>query len=402
MGDFKYSNAPSMSSISSETYVINTSSSNFYSSATEGGGNSSKMQDDCILEQNSSVKAQQNQVVTSAVAESTAEDPQTHHHLSHEDENKGVNGDTSLSVSVVSSSTPPGSIAGPGTSVLGPPGTGNLPSAAAMAAAAGAGATGPPGVGMVGPGNSGLIEPSALPSSLASSVASLWSPVEDPLMHSGLPQMPNGSLPFPGLGPNGAPGGGGGPSQLFSSNIAPQTLNLGGGPQTGPQRRLQQQPTGAPSFPARQGPSPQAPFLPNKYSTSWSSALGTQGNAWSPGPSQGSGGGGPGGPSTAPGAPSMAGVGSWSRNRAGVGQVSPLGHNLSRVSSSVRNQAKLPSIPTTSAMLINKYQRSTSYPGKGPFPQQPPTFEITGVDDGFPRDLLQFQVGHCDQFLKYL
>lgn len=36
-----------------------------------------------------------------------------------------------------------------------------------------------------------------------------------------------------------------------------------------------------------------------------------------------------------------------------------------------------------------KFRRSTSYPGKGPFPQ-PPTFEITNMDE--VRDLLPFQV----------
>lgn len=36
-----------------------------------------------------------------------------------------------------------------------------------------------------------------------------------------------------------------------------------------------------------------------------------------------------------------------------------------------------------------KFRRSTSYPGKGPFPQ-PPTFEITNMDDG--RELLPYQV----------
>lgn len=36
-----------------------------------------------------------------------------------------------------------------------------------------------------------------------------------------------------------------------------------------------------------------------------------------------------------------------------------------------------------------KFKRSTSYPGKGPFPQ-PPTFEITNMDE--PRELLPYQV----------
>lgn len=42
-----------------------------------------------------------------------------------------------------------------------------------------------------------------------------------------------------------------------------------------------------------------------------------------------------------------------------------------------------------------KFRRSTSYPGKGPFPQ-PPTFEITNMDEA--RDLLPYQVmcGTCN------
>lgn len=46
-------------------------------------------------------------------------------------------------------------------------------------------------------------------------------------------------------------------------------------------------------------------------------------------------------------------------------------------------------------MLISpvKFRRSTSYPGKGMFTAQPPTFEITNMDDS--RDLLPYQVGVC-------
>lgn len=46
-------------------------------------------------------------------------------------------------------------------------------------------------------------------------------------------------------------------------------------------------------------------------------------------------------------------------------------------------------------MLISpvKFRRSTSYPGKGMFTAQPPTFEITNMDD--TRDLLPYQVRVC-------
>lgn len=76
---------------------------------------------------------------------------------------------------------------------------------------------------------------------------------------------------------------------------------------------------------------------------------------------------------------------SWSTR--GRGGMNPLGHNLGGMSSVPRKNTNL---ANSSSMVMNKFRRSTSYPGKGPFPQ-PPAFEITGVDDGgFPRDLLQF------------
>lgn len=75
-----------------------------------------------------------------------------------------------------------------------------------------------------------------------------------------------------------------------------------------------------------------------------------------------------------------------------MGGISPLGHNLGSMSSHVSVPRKTSNLPNTQSMVMNKFRRSTSYPGKGPFPN-PPSFEITGVDDsGFPRDLLQFPV----------
>lgn len=415
MGDFKYNNSTSVSSISTETYVINTSTPSgvFYSSATDNTNSKSKMQDDCLVVEQGGGKSS-----AGGVDGGPEDQQQQQQHNNNEDENK-TNGESGTVTGVGSSApgTLPGTLGSgtaPGPSVLGPPGSGGVPSvaaaaaaaaqaaaAAAAAAAAGGGGGGGPGSGVVGGGpggggGGGLVEPTALPASLASSVASLWSPpsVEDTLLHSAMPTI-NGSLAFPGLGPNnpGGPGGAGGPSPLFGTGLGPQ---LGLGPQNPQQRRNMQQ-AAAPNFPGQArppqslgpaaAPGPQAPFLPNKYSSSWSSGLGSQGSAWSPGPSpQGNSAGGPGGgPGTAP---SLPGMSSWStRGRGSVAGMNPLSHNLGGMSSVARKT----NIPNTSSMMMKNFRRSTSYPGKaGPFPH-PPSFEITGVDDGcFPRDLLQF------------
>lgn len=407
MGDFDYS-VSSMSSISADSYVLNTSSSSgFYStvSATEGGKSTITMQDDCLLDQSGGVKGPGGS--TSGVEPSSDDhQPQTLS-TSQEEENKsGVNGENiiggSVNVGPVSITTvgPPGAITTLGSSVLGPPGSGTVPTAAIVAAAGGGGGGGAPmGSGMVqqsggghhGPGVTVGMEAAsvAIPSTISSSVSSLWSPVDDPLLHSGISAI-NGSLAFTNLGP-GASGNPGGPSPLFNNNLGPQ-IGIG----TGLPHRRNMQPGGpnfpVPTRPQNLGPSaPQGPFVTNKYSAAWSTGvtgLVSQGNTWSPAcpsPQGTGGGGGPGGPVASP-ASSIGGVGSWSRGRgvSGVGGVSPLG--MAGVPS-VRNPAKL---PNASSMLMNKYRRSTSYPGKGPFPQ-PPTFEITGVDDGgFARDLLPY------------
>lgn len=49
--------------------------------------------------------------------------------------------------------------------------------------------------------------------------------------------------------------------------------------------------------------------------------------------------------------------------------------------------------PTNMLISPVKFRRSTSYPGKGMFAGQPPTFEITNMDDA--RDLLPYQVRVC-------
>ncbi|CAL4074794.1 unnamed protein product, partial [Meganyctiphanes norvegica] len=422
MGDFKYSNVSSVSSISTETYVINTANTGvFYSSATDGPGCSSsssnstvgKMQDDCLVEQQTggAVKPGLN-----TVDDDQTQQQQHTQDLSDQDAKcAGVNGEAA----VVGSQAGPGTNPGP-ASVLGPPGSVGPPSAQAAAAAAAAAAAvaaagGPGSVGGPGTGQ-GLVEPTALPASLASSVASLWSPpsVDDALLHT-MPNI-NGSLGFPGLSPgnhgHGGPGGPGGPSPLFSTSLAPQ-LGLGHTTHQNPQQRRNLQQTAPQSvqgFPGQSHSRPQslghgghtgpqaAPFLPNKYS-SWSSGLGSQGNAWSPGPSpQGNSGGPGGGPSNNPaGGPSIPGMSSWSAAPRGRGSISGMtgmnmAHNMSGMSMQQRNSSKV--APNASSLVMqNKFRRSTSYPGKGPFPHHPPTFEITGVDDtGFPRDLLQFQM----------
>lgn len=416
MGDFKYNKASSVSSISTETYVINTTPpSAFYSSAATdvGGGSSgsaSNMQDDCLAEQAGGVKPQ-GMVATGGV--DAPEDPQhQQHNTNDEDPKAGVNGESSVpGVGGAAPGTGPGPLGSgttPGNSVFVPPGSGGVPTAAAAAAAAVAAAAaasggGGSGSGVVGGpgGGGGLVEPTQLPNSLTSSVASLWPPssVDDALMHSGMPTI-NGSLAFHGLGPSNPGGpGAGGPSPLFSTSLGPQ-LGLGPtAPQNPQQRRNMQQP--APNFPGQarpqslgSAPGPQGPFLPNKYPSSWSSGLGSQGSAWSPGPSpQGNSAGGPGGgPGNGSGVPPLP----WSaRGRGGMGSmggISPLGHNLGSMSSHVSVPRKNSNLPNTQSMVMNKFRRSTSYPGKGPFPN-PPSFEITGVDDsGFPRDLLQFPV----------
>ncbi|XP_030748283.1 cytoplasmic polyadenylation element-binding protein 2 isoform X2 [Sitophilus oryzae] len=102
---------------------------------------------------------------------------------------------------------------------------------------------------------------------------------------------------------------------------------------------------------------------------SWTGAPpGPPGQGWNPG----STGGGPGGSA-------------WSRGRS-VPNLTPLqqmgvGMTPGRKPSPTFNQQQQVISPV-------KFRRSTSYPGKGPFPQ-PPTFEITNMDE--VRELLPFQ-----------
>lgn len=74
----------------------------------------------------------------------------------------------------------------------------------------------------------------------------------------------------------------------------------------------------------------------------------------------------------------------WNRGRS-VPNLTPLQQQMS-----VANRKPSPTFNHQQQVISPvKFRRSTSYPGKGPFPQ-PPTFEITNMDE--PRELLQYQV----------
>lgn len=67
--------------------------------------------------------------------------------------------------------------------------------------------------------------------------------------------------------------------------------------------------------------------------------------------------------------------------------------NLNPMQGSIVNRKPSPTgfgQPTNMLISPVKFRRSTSYPGKGMFGAQPPTFEITNMDDA--RDLLPYQV----------
>lgn len=69
--------------------------------------------------------------------------------------------------------------------------------------------------------------------------------------------------------------------------------------------------------------------------------------------------------------------------------------NLNPMQGGLVNRKPSPTGFNQPNMLISpvKFRRSTSYPGKGMFTAQPPTFEITNMDDA--RDLLPYQVRVC-------
>lgn len=75
----------------------------------------------------------------------------------------------------------------------------------------------------------------------------------------------------------------------------------------------------------------------------------------------------------------------WNRGRS-VPNLNPMQGNI------VNRKPSPTGFGQPTNMLISpvKFRRSTSYPGKGMFGAQPPTFEITNMDDA--RDLLPYQV----------
>lgn len=197
-----------------------------------------------------------------------------------------------------------------------------------------------------------------------SSTASLWStgPMEDALLHSLNVPTVNGTLAFqnfPSTNPN----------ALYNTSLGPQMAGL---PQTQVQPPQQRRAiTASHNFPhnlsrhIQQQNHPQNMFLPNKGYTSWSSP---QQNTWSPGPQSQS---------------NVTGLNPWSRGRS-VPNLNPLQTMANRKPSPTFNHQH-------SGMVISpKFRRSTSYPGKGVFPQ-PPTFEITNMDENREM-LLPYQV----------
>lgn len=103
-------------------------------------------------------------------------------------------------------------------------------------------------------------------------------------------------------------------------------------------------------------------YMNKGYPPAWAGQQGT----WSPGP----------------------GMAQWSRGRS-VPNINPVPNlggygNLTRKPPPTYNQPMVVQSPI-------KFRRSTSFPGKSIFPQQP-TFEITNMEDG--RDMMMYQVYH--------
>lgn len=191
------------------------------------------------------------------------------------------------------------------------------------------------------------------------STASLWSsgPMEEGLLHSLNVPAVNGTLAFQNFPPTN-------PNPLYNTNLGPQIAGLPQSQGQPPQRRAI---TATHNFPHNlsrhiQQQNPQNMFMPNKGYTSWSS---TQQNTWSPGPQNQA---------------NMQGLSPWNRGRS-VPNLNPL-----QTMGNMGNLGNRKPSPTFShqhsAMVISpiKFRRSTSYPGKGLFPQ-PPTFEITNMDE---------------------
>lgn len=197
-----------------------------------------------------------------------------------------------------------------------------------------------------------------------SSTASLWSsgPMDDALLHSLNVPAVNGTLAFQNFPPTN-------PNAMYNSSLGPQMAGL---PQTQVQPPQQRRAiTASHNFPhnlsrhIQQQNHPQNMFMANKGYTSWSSP---QQNTWSQGPQNQA---------------NMTSLSPWNRGRS-VPNLNPLQTMANRKPSPTFNHQH-------SGMVISpKFRRSTSYPGKGLFPQ-PPTFEITNMDENREM-LLPYQV----------
>ncbi|RZF43092.1 hypothetical protein LSTR_LSTR001270 [Laodelphax striatellus] len=202
------------------------------------------------------------------------------------------------------------------------------------------------------PSGYNVSEPSHVINSSNSSSASLWStgPMEDALLHGLNVPTVNGTLTFQNFPPTN-------PNTLYNTNLGPQMAGL---PQTQVQPPQQRRAiTASHNFPHNMSrhiqQQPQNMYLPNKGYTSWSQP---QQNTWSPGPQSQS---------------NVTGMSPWSRGRS-VPNLNPLQPMANRKPSPTFNHQH-------SGLVISpKFRRSTSYPGKGLFPQ-PPTFEITNMDE---------------------
>uniref|UniRef100_A0A1B6L4N0 RRM domain-containing protein n=1 Tax=Graphocephala atropunctata TaxID=36148 RepID=A0A1B6L4N0_9HEMI len=186
------------------------------------------------------------------------------------------------------------------------------------------------------------------------STASLWSsgPIDDALMQSlNVGPTVNGTLAFQNFPPTN-------PNALYNTSLGPQMSGL---PQTQVQPPQQRRAiTASHNFPhnlsrhIQQQNHPQNMYMANKGYTSWSSP---QQNTWSQGPQNQA---------------NMTGLSPWNRGRS-VPNLNPL--------QQMANRKPSPTFNHHSGMVISpKFRRSTSYPGKGLFPQ-PPTFEITNMDE---------------------
>lgn len=194
---------------------------------------------------------------------------------------------------------------------------------------------------------------------------SLWSsgPMDDALMQSlNVGPAVNGTLSFQNFPQNT-------PNAMYNSSLGHQMAGL---PQTQVQPPQQRRAiTASHNFPhnlsrhMQQQNHPQNMYMASKGYTSWSSP---QQNSWSQGPQNQA---------------NMTGISPWNRGRS-VPNLNPMQQMANRKPSPTFNHQH-------SGMVISpKFRRSTSYPGKGLFPQ-PPTFEITNMDENREM-LLPYQV----------